>query len=301
MGNRPYKLERSNVDLPLWRKKVDATIVISGETPVPNWVAAMWGVDPDSVPASSRNDAKSQFDVKFKSKRYLANLYLKKTNKERSRFYLSFDSNLGDTLAHTFSMTWARAVEGELRTSEPNFIAENAIPFWEFLDIECDVVKRELKLTAHYRQEPIFPSLFQALLSPESRNALENAISKPEGKGRMSLSGWIPRKQLTAYRAINHAVYVLLDRKAKLIYVGQAGASLVDRLRPNTHPNIDNWDHFSFCEVPKSVFHSLNTFESMLIHHFALIFDNNLGLSGDLQPDYTLVNRNRGPSGGPAA
>jgi len=39
------KVERTDVDFPLWRKKVDSSLFRYNGTTVPNWVCKVWRLD----------------------------------------------------------------------------------------------------------------------------------------------------------------------------------------------------------------------------------------------------------------
>ena len=39
------KTERSNVELPMWRKKVDDSLLNDFMTPIPNWLSNVWDLE----------------------------------------------------------------------------------------------------------------------------------------------------------------------------------------------------------------------------------------------------------------
>jgi hypothetical protein len=39
------KLERSNVEFPIWRKKVDKSLFHYNGTTIPEWACRMWGIN----------------------------------------------------------------------------------------------------------------------------------------------------------------------------------------------------------------------------------------------------------------
>ena len=47
MSNNKYlrKTERTKVDFPMWRKKVDKSIFKEKSTPIPEWVSKIWNLD----------------------------------------------------------------------------------------------------------------------------------------------------------------------------------------------------------------------------------------------------------------
>ena len=59
------KLERSRVEFPLWRKKVDKSLFEHNETPIPLWACRMWALLDDFEGVSSKRDEASQVVVLF--------------------------------------------------------------------------------------------------------------------------------------------------------------------------------------------------------------------------------------------
>jgi len=64
------KLERSNVEYPLWRKKVDSSLFRHKGTTIPNWACRMWGIQEDFFDCTSRRDPTSKVQVEFRRKRF---------------------------------------------------------------------------------------------------------------------------------------------------------------------------------------------------------------------------------------
>ena len=64
------KLERSNIDFPLWRKKVDKSLFEHNGTTIPVWACEMWGLPALFSEISSRKDSDSEVTVKFGKKKY---------------------------------------------------------------------------------------------------------------------------------------------------------------------------------------------------------------------------------------
>ena len=57
------KRERSKVDFPLWRKKVDSTLLKTSETPIPNWLFSVWSIS--SLNIITNIDVRIQFNGKI--------------------------------------------------------------------------------------------------------------------------------------------------------------------------------------------------------------------------------------------
>jgi len=64
------KLERSKVDFPLWRKKVDSSLFIHKGTTIPNWMCTRWNIQKDFSTCSSKRNPKSKVQINFNKKKY---------------------------------------------------------------------------------------------------------------------------------------------------------------------------------------------------------------------------------------
>jgi len=63
-------VERSNVINPLWRKKVDSSLLIHSGTTIPNWACDMWRIEKEFRNCVSKDDPQSRVTVEFKGKEY---------------------------------------------------------------------------------------------------------------------------------------------------------------------------------------------------------------------------------------
>ena len=59
------KLERSNVEFPIWRKKVDSSLLQHKGTTIPNWACKMWNIDNLFQNCPSKKDPQSQVNITF--------------------------------------------------------------------------------------------------------------------------------------------------------------------------------------------------------------------------------------------
>lgn len=155
------KIERSSVEHPLWRKKVDASI-LEGVTPIPKWVCKMWNIPELFQTCVSQSDPNAEVKVSFQDREYIGTVTVVKRNSPLFRLFL--DEALAQELKQTFLMSYMRAVEAKLRSEQKSDIEEE-IPFWEFLDIEFDSTKKSFLFIAYYTQQPLFPTVFKRLVS----------------------------------------------------------------------------------------------------------------------------------------
>ena len=155
-------LERRKVDHPLWRKKVDKSLLKSN-TSIPKWVCKMWGIDDDFRGVTSQHHHDSNVIIRFNEKKFSGQITELKRGKKSTQFRLWFEPSLALELQGVFVMSYLRSLEQALSKEKPKDIEED-IPFWEFLDIEFDRSKKLFKFVSYYTQKPLFPKLFQALI-----------------------------------------------------------------------------------------------------------------------------------------
>ena len=105
-------LERSNIDYPLWRKKVDATFLRDYETPIPNWLLDIWNIQENFDHVRSKSDIDSKVDIIFNNNTYPGFITKQKTP-TGYRFRLSYDKHLMLELREAFLMTYMRSLEGD--------------------------------------------------------------------------------------------------------------------------------------------------------------------------------------------
>ena len=77
--------ERRDVEFPMWRKKVDHSLLNKRETPIPKWLWSIW--DMHKFNASSKKEKSSDVLIKFQNKLYQGYVtFSKSVNKRRLRF-----------------------------------------------------------------------------------------------------------------------------------------------------------------------------------------------------------------------
>jgi hypothetical protein len=133
-------LERSDVEYPLWRKKVDRSLLQHGVTPIPQWVCTMWRITDAFSSVTSVDDKNGEVRVVLKNGRSKNNSYTGHVTclvKGRAfpLYRLFFDDAIKSWLRSEYLMSYVRAIEAVLskrRCGEEDEIAHS----WEFLDIE---------------------------------------------------------------------------------------------------------------------------------------------------------------------
>jgi len=284
------KLERSDVDHPLWRKKVDSSLFRQNGTTIPLWACRMWGIEEDFSTCNSKSMPTSKIEVKFKGKTFNGWVTVAKEGKRAKSpaFRLWYQKQLSYALKDAFLMSFVRDIEDRLRKSNGSdkTSIEDEIPFWEFLDIEYDRESKKFFFEAYYTQKPVFSELFKRFIESPVVHKIDDDLAHKE-PFRIYKSKWRPREEFESELRANNVLYFLIDTKNKLFYVGEA-ADLIGRLRQE-HTSIPNWDFFRYDVLPDELFHHRKTFERMAIRDFASILENS-----DVNPmklsEYKLTN-----------
>ena len=277
------KLERSNVDFPLWRKKVDKSLFEHNGTHIPNWACDIWGISDQFKDSASKKDSKSNVIIKFGKNKYIGWVVRKPKD---TRYRLFFQPDCSEHLKDTFLMSYMRSLEEKLDQDSEEQI-EDKIPFWEFLDIEFNSSKKEFLFTAHYTQKPSFPNLFQRLVGSPSLKSIADEIEGSD-KDRIHKQNWKHRDDLNYEIGAKNVLYFLLDTEKKLIYVGEA-KDLVKRLN-QPHTTISNWDYFRYNVLPPSFDKYRVLLERMVIRDIASLIPNKKVKESVAISDYSLAN-----------
>jgi hypothetical protein len=66
------KLERSDIEFAVWRKKVDKSLFEHNGTTVPEWACRMWGLQEMYGQITSRKDPRSKTLIRYKNAEYEA-------------------------------------------------------------------------------------------------------------------------------------------------------------------------------------------------------------------------------------
>ncbi len=141
-------LERSNVDFPMWRKKVDATFLKDAWTPIPKWLFKFWDIEASFSHVKSKQDPEAIVEIIFNKIFYKAQVS-KVNHPSGHQYRLYFDDTLVEKLRAIYLMSFMRSIEAELSDSNHREI-EKEISFWEFIDIEFDVDNKQFLFNAHY-------------------------------------------------------------------------------------------------------------------------------------------------------
>jgi len=280
------KFERSNVRHPLWRKKVDASLFNYKGTTIPTWACDMWGIQKQFHNCKSKKDSNSEVEIIFKNKKYGGWVTIAKEGRKTPAYRLWFSEDLQYEIKDSYLMSYMRDIEYRLR-GDKSVNIESEIPFWEFLDIEYDNKNKRFKFNAYYTQELGFPFLFKSLMgSPIIRDIDEAEIEKESFK--ILQQTWRPRSYLESEFLPKNVVYMLIDTKNKLLYIGEA-KELVKRLK-QSHPSIPNWDYYRYNILPASLEKHRKKVERMLIKDYAFLLDNKQSVKFLKISPYKLAN-----------
>jgi hypothetical protein len=274
------KIERSNVEFPLWRKKVDKSLFEHRGTTIPNWACKMWGLPKYFEHCSSKLEGDSKVTIKYQKKDYQGWVTVARQGRKTPAYRLWFDDEL------CIMMSYMRSLEQSLSRDEVENI-ETKIPFWEFLDIEFDTENRVFRFVVYYRQEPTFPSLFQRLIGSPPLRKIGDEL---EGKERKSVykQDWKPRGELDYEIGAYNVIYMLADTKNRLLYVGEA-SDLVKRLS-QPHSTIPDWSYFRYNVIPDELSSYRIELERMMIRDLATLFVNCRGIESLDISDFKLTN-----------
>lgn len=283
------KLERSNVDFPLWRKKVDSSLFHYHGTTIPNWACKMWEISEDFSNCNSRNDPASKVQVEFKNKTFDGWVTIAEKGRKTPAYRLWYSELLTYELKDTFVMSFVRDLEHRLRKAQKikKTNIEQEIPFWEFLDIEYNRDEKLFRFVAYYTQKPTFSELFKHFIKSPVLHMIDDELDQKKSF-RIYKNRWRPRTELDFEIRANNVLYTLVDTENKLIYVGEA-SNLVKRLKQD-HPTIPQWNYFRYNILPKELDKHRKTFERMTIRDFASFLNNKRKIKSIKISEYTLAN-----------
>jgi hypothetical protein len=282
------KLERSDIEFPLWRKKVDASLFKNAATPIPKWLCKVWDIEQLFATSFSKKNTESVVRIIFKGNDYSGNVVLLKN---KGMFRLFFEKELCDILKDVFLMSYMRSIEQDLRKGNPEYSAldiENEIPFWEFLDIEFDKQDKCFHFNAYYIQKPAFIELFKELVKSHTLKIIDDYINSKD-EFRFIKEDWLPRTKLKTQIDAKNVIYNLIDTKNKKLYIGEA-ESLNQRLNQNREV-IKDWNYYRFDCLPQGLTkYQRIAIERLLIRTFASFFSNKKGIPTMDISEFTLSN-----------
>ncbi len=234
---------------PLWRKKVDGSLVRLGFTPLPMWVAKMWGIVEVFSQVTGRSDPSATIGCLFQGIEYGAEIVPHRGGRQHRLF---LQEELRVALAATFPMSYLRELDVRLANASGTAAGRydddmSRRAFWEFVDLEFDVSLRRMRIVAHYVQRPDFPNLFARLVGSAPIKAVED-----EARGRRELrihkQPWRPRANYENEVGARNIVYTLADCANGLLYVGEAD-DMVARFKRG-HATIPAWTHYRYDLLP---------------------------------------------------
>lgn len=274
------KQERKSIEHPMWRKKVDDTLLKDCTTPLPNWLSNVW--DLTSFTSRSIHDKSSNVVIQFKSKDYEGNIITRNSGSLR---HLQFPKNLGNKLKEVFLMSYIKSIEKTLSSKKE----KDELPdYWEFLDIEFNSIQKKFKITAHYPHPVQFPNLYKKLVESHIINQIENLHY--DKKFSITKSKWKPKAELEQEINDTNVIYNLIDVDNKVFYIGEA-QSLRNRLS-GYRPEIPNWSHYRYDVLP-SIYgeKERKQIERLLIRTFASVLENDVVSSINLSSEFRLANK----------
>ncbi len=241
------KLERSDIDFPVWRKKVDATILKNGYTPIPGWVMKFWNIELQYGHVTQKKHADAAVTIIFKNISYSGHVVKSARSEGRVLYRLFLSQDLCEELQKVYVMSYMRSIEAKLREIKSYTTdVEKDISFWEFLDIEYDEAKQVFYFTAYYLQQPTFPELFNSLVKSTVLKQFECDEDLEFIK-----SDWLPRAASAQQFHANNVIYYLIDTERKLFYVGEA--ERMHKRFEQGHFGIKNWDFFRYDILNKTL------------------------------------------------
>ena len=285
------KLERKNIKHPLWRKKVDKTLLIEGVSPIPsNWVD-IWQIEKTFSKSIGIKSDEGLIEVIFKNKAYKGVIY--RTKRRNSKNFFRFkilDNKLINKLKQEYNSSFVRIIEGELRgLNNPDCKIEDEIPFWEFVDIEFNHVKRQVILTAHYVQKSLYNELFKELAKSNAIEEIENRVFNTTDF-KIVKSHWKEKRSLNTQLDFKNVIYNLIDINNKQIYIGEAN-SLKDRV-VESRSEIPDWTHYRFDSLPDGLTKKQRIeIEKLIIRTFASFFINTKDIDSFEVSDFKLKNK----------
>jgi hypothetical protein len=280
-------LERNDVDHPLWRKKVDGTLIKDAWTPIPIWVRSIWDIDHLFSDVVSKRDKNGAVLITFMGSTFQGQIAkVKAPNGFRYRLY--FDRNLADALADKYVMTFMRVIESELSADKNHRQVEQDISFWEFLDIEFNSKSKTFIFTPYFTVKPEFPNLFSRLVGSAPFKTIASELIQHKCTV-IHKQHWKRRAEYKFEIGAKNVVYMLLDSKEKLIYVGEA-KELKKRF-DSGHPDIRNWDFYKYNVLPSELSDYRLIIERMVIRDMASLLENKQDIPFIKISDFKLANR----------
>ena len=134
----------------------------------------------------------------------------------------------------------------------------------------------------------MFPELFKNLAGSPALKIIEDEISNKK-EFRIHKQDWKPKEKLETELGALNVIYTLLDKKNKLIYVGEA-KDIRKRLKQK-YPSIPNWTHYRYDVLPKNASDNVRvSIERMVIRSYASLLENKSKVDSIEISNYRLAN-----------
>ncbi len=284
------RLERSDIEFPLWRKKVDSSLFNKLDTPIPNWLAEVWGIRKVFGKNTSRKSPHAEVRIKFDKTIYKGWVTYVKYVAKDTDYKLFLHRDFAERLKDVFIMSYMRSLEHKLRMGNELYTksVEEEIPFWEFLDIEFDRNTKTFNCKAHYFQKPIFPELFKQFVRSHIIKEIENKLMD-KGDFKFVKEDWRPRNEVKKYLGKGNIIYYLIDTRNKLLYIGESeGIKRLSQIRKE----ISDWNYFRVDVLPEWLSRTQRLeLERLLIRSFASVLNNTRSIGSMKISKFILVNR----------
>jgi len=110
------KSERSKVEFPVWRKKVDSSLFQHQGTVIPKWVCGIWSMENIFPGKGGKRKPESEVSIKFGNSNFIGWITSTWPKKRATKVYrLWFDDDLNTKLKEEYLMSFMRDIEGRLR------------------------------------------------------------------------------------------------------------------------------------------------------------------------------------------
>ena len=296
--------ERRDVEFPLWRRKVDGTLLENSQFVIPDWVKEGTFNIKDLFSESSKKHPSSEISIELKfdgtiskHKGWITTTrFGEKWSKKRAPVMrMFFDKDLKNRLQKIFTMSHMRDLERRIRANKteeskctPAQI-EAEFPFFEFLDIEWDLENRKMLFRPHYIQAPVYTELFSKLQSKRILERIEDEIGGKQNS-RISKGNWKPKSEIKSEITTENVIYTLIDTENCEVYVGEA-KNLANRFKQERH-EIPGWTHYRVDDLPDDFDDKMRiNLERMMIRTLASLLENSANIDSMQISEYVLKNK----------
>ncbi len=283
------RLERRDVRGLLWRKKIDASLFRTQETPIPKWVARMWEIPKHFPNLPSKQTESNKIQILWgnsKSWEKLNGWLLLKSGRD-NEYKIRFSKIFSRRLVTSAPGSFFEALESALSHQKDEETVNRS--HWEFLDIEFIPEDKTFRCRVYFNQKTDFPNLFQALINSPLLAALEQEHLLNKTVIKAQFSSWKSFEGLGNQVETHNCIYTLLDSKSRKFYIGQA-SNLLSRLKQHHKNEAANWTEYRYCTLPAELSSHREVIERLIINLMADLFPTSDDERGKLDVDYLLTN-----------